>query len=118
MDESFLNERQEDIYSQSIRAGTRTYFFDVKATKSNDLYLTITESKRRFNNESGKFQYEKHKVFLFKEDFEKFTQGLKEMIQFIETGQIAELKSTTDSETEMVNGNLKIHSKVSFEDLD
>ncbi|MFA6770097.1 MAG: DUF3276 family protein [Bacteroidales bacterium] len=73
----------DDVYSKSVRAGKRTYFFDVKATKNNDYYLTITESKRRIEKD-GKFAYDKHKVFLYKEDFEKFSLGLEEVIQFIQ----------------------------------
>ncbi len=69
--------RTDDIYSKSLRAGNRTYFFDVKSTKSEDLYLTITESKRRFNNENGKFFYEKHKLFLYPEDFASFQENLQ-----------------------------------------
>ncbi|MEN8225018.1 MAG: DUF3276 family protein [Bacteroidota bacterium] len=80
---------REEIYSRVVRAGKRTYFFDVKATRSGEQYLTITESKRRFNNEQGKFFYEKHKLFLYKEDFEKFSNGLSEAIEFIETGKKA-----------------------------
>ena len=72
----------EDVFSKPVRAGKRTYFFDVKATKGNDYYLTITESKRRVERD-GRFAYDKHKIFLYKEDFEKFTQGLEEVIQFI-----------------------------------
>lgn len=68
--------RADDVYSQSLRAGNRTYFFDVKSTKSEDLYLTITESKRRFNNDNGKFYYEKHKLFLYPEDFAEFCDHL------------------------------------------
>ena len=67
---------REELFSRAVRAGKRTYFFDVKATKTDEQYLTITESKRRFNNDQGKFQYEKHKLFLYKEDFEKFANGL------------------------------------------
>lgn len=118
MDDSNSTGRQEEIYSQAIRAGKRTYFFDVKSTKSEELYLTITESKRRFNNDLGKFQYEKHKVFLFKEDFEKFTDGLKDVIQYIETGQNIESDKVSDSTEDKDDENLKIHSDVSFEDLD
>lgn len=116
MDDSLPKERQEDIYSQAIRAGKRTYFLDVKSTKSKELYITITESKRRFDNELGKFKYEKHKVFLFKEDFEKFTDGLKDVIQFIER-QSDDTSNITDFETNTDDENLKIHSEVSFEDL-
>jgi hypothetical protein len=75
---------REEIHSKAVRAGKRTYFFDVKATKRNDYYLTITESKKRFNND-GRFYYEKHKIFLYKEDFEKFSEGLAEVIEFIKT---------------------------------
>lgn len=71
------NRRADDIYSNSLRAGNRTYFFDVKSTKSEDLYLTITESKRRFNNDNGKFFYEKHKLFLYPEDFASFSEHLQ-----------------------------------------
>ncbi|MFA6762443.1 MAG: DUF3276 family protein [Bacteroidales bacterium] len=72
----------EDVFSKPIRAGKRTYFFDVKTTKGNDYYLTITESKRRVDKD-GRFSYEKHKIFLYKEYFEKFTEGLEEVVKFI-----------------------------------
>ena len=75
--------RADDVYSQSLRAGNRTYFFDVKSTKSEDLYLTITESKRRFNNDNGKFYYEKHKLFLYPEDFADFTEYLSNTLDKI-----------------------------------
>lgn len=82
-DDSTDHSRQE-IFSETVRAGKRTYFFDVKSTRAGEYYLTITESKRRFNNESGKFFYEKHKLFLYKEDFEKFSNGLKTTIEYIQ----------------------------------
>ena len=73
----------EDVYSNPVRAGKRTYFFDVKATKgNNDHYLTITESKRRTERD-GSFTYDKHKIFLYKEDFDKFAEGLQAAIAFI-----------------------------------
>lgn len=72
----------DDVFSKPVRAGKRTYFFDVKATKGNDYYLTITESKRRIERD-GKFSYDKHKIFLYKEDFEKFSNGLQEVIDYI-----------------------------------
>lgn len=78
--------KRDEIYSKSVRAGKRTYFFDVKATRGNDYYLTITESKKRFNDD-GKFFYEKHKLFLYKEDFEKFGDGLQEVIDYIKSEQ-------------------------------
>ena len=78
MEEFGTNIPRDDIYSKSVRAGKRTYFFDVKSTRSNELYLTITESKRRFNQQTGKFFYEKHKLFLYREDFDKFREALTE----------------------------------------
>ena len=78
---------KEEIYSKAIRAGKRTYFFDVKEMKSGDQYLAITESKRRFVDEQGRFVYEKHKIFLYQEDFEKFMTGLTQTIHFINTGE-------------------------------
>lgn len=80
-DEVVKTEREE-IFSKSVRAGKRTYFFDVKTTRRNDYYLTLTESKKRFNRD-GRFYFEKHKIFLYKEDFEKFTNGLTEAIGYI-----------------------------------
>lgn len=72
----------DDVFSKPVRAGKRTYFFDVKATKGNDYYLTITESKRKLERD-GRFSYDKHKIFLYKEDFDKFTESLQEVINFI-----------------------------------
>lgn len=72
----------DDVFSKPVRAGKRTYFFDVKATKGNDYYLTITESKRRVERD-GRFVYDKHKIFLYKEDFDKFSEGLQEVISYI-----------------------------------
>lgn len=73
---------QEEIFSKVLRAGRRTYFFDVRATKADDYYLTITESKK-FTNDDGSFHYKKHKIYLYKEDFEGFTENLQEMTQYI-----------------------------------
>ncbi len=79
----YQDRNSEDVYSKPVRAGKRTYFFDVKSTKgNNDYFLTITESKRR-NNPDGSFAYDKHKIFLYKEDFEKFREGLDEVIAYI-----------------------------------
>ncbi len=107
------NERRDEIFSRAVRAGKRTYFFDVKATRSDEYYLTITESKRRFNNDQGKFFYEKHKLFLYKEDFEKFKNGLNDVITFIETGVIPEEEATDELEIKLG----KEHIDVEFEDL-
>ncbi len=121
MDEKETRERREDIFSKVVRAGKRTYFFDVKATKSDEYYLTITESKRRFNSEQGKFYYEKHKVFLYREDFDKFRDGLETALHFIETGELPEPEpEKTDKETpaessEKTDGKAEVD--VTFEDL-
>ena len=72
----------EDIYSKVLRAGRRTYFFDVRSTKAGDYYLTISESKK-FTNEDGTFYFKKHKIYLYKEDFENFTNILGEMTKYI-----------------------------------
>ena len=73
---------KEEIYSKVMRAGRRTYFFDVRETKAGDYYLTITESKK-FTNDDGSFHYKKHKIYLYKEDFVDFKENLNEMIQYI-----------------------------------
>lgn len=72
---------REEIFSKKVKAGKRTYFFDIKSTRANDFYLTITESKRRVNGES--FTYEKHKIFLYKEDFFKFVEALNETVNHV-----------------------------------
>ena len=74
---------RKEIFSKAVKAGKRTYFFDVKATKSDDYYLTITESKKRFDQNGEKAFYEKHKIFLYKEDFDKFMEGLTEAVEHI-----------------------------------
>ena len=73
---------RDEVFSKAVRAGKRTYFFDVKKTRKDDYYLTITESKKRFTDD-GKYHFEKHKIFLYKEDFEKFSTGLTESIDII-----------------------------------
>ncbi|MEM6342485.1 MAG: DUF3276 family protein [Bacteroidota bacterium] len=72
---------RDEVYSKRIRAGKRTYFFDVRSTRSEDFYITITESKRRFNGRG----YDKHKIFLYKEDFNKFFNSLEETIDYVKT---------------------------------
>ena len=68
---------RDDVFSREVRAGKRKYFFDVKTTRGNDLFMTITESKRSGFSDSGQASYEKHKIFLYKEDFDKFIEGLE-----------------------------------------
>jgi len=109
-------ERREEIFSQTVRAGKRTYFFDVKETRSEEKYLTITESKRRFNNDQGRFFYEKHKIFLYKEDFQKFLDGLNSVIGFIETGVMPE--TITEQDSELRDEVPAEETDIKFEDLD
>ncbi|KJD35891.1 DNA-binding protein [Tamlana sedimentorum] len=73
---------KEEIFSKVLRAGRRTYFFDVRATKAEDYYLTITESKK-FTNDDGSFHYKKHKIYIYKEDFAEFKEILSEMTDYI-----------------------------------
>jgi len=117
--EEVVRTEKEEIFSKAVRAGKRTYFFDVKATRRNDYYLTLTESKKRFNRD-GRFYFEKHKIFLYKEDFDKFWEGLSEAIDFIknanpelidypepvkgkDSDEMHDLEDTTSKETEKLN---------------
>ena len=109
-DEKGRNEGQndrsdkEEVFTKVVRAGKRTYFFDVKSTRHEDLYLTITESKKRLGKE-GKMFYEKHKIFLYKEDFEKFTEGLREAVTFAGNGiaSAADMKANVNDGEEEIN---------------
>ena len=107
---------REEIYSKLLRAGRRTYFFDVRSTKAGDYYLTLTESKK-FTNEDGSFHYKKHKIFLYKEDFQEFSNILNEMTDYIisEKGEeviserhLKDFKKENDSESlEESNDDIK-----------
>jgi len=114
--EDFEKADKEDIFSKVIRAGKRTYFFDVKSTRNSDFYLTITESKKRMGKD-GKMYYEKHKIFLYKEDFEKFLEGLNEVVDYIKTNQevIPRSEMVEHEELEMATTEF---SSVTFEDLE
>src|SRR6476661_6848864 len=105
MSEELEKNDRGDLFSKSVRAGKRTYFFDVKSTRENDYYLTITESKKRFGTD-GKFTYEKHKIFLYKEDFEKFVEGLNESIEVIKENAppIVERETYTNNESSYDKG--------------
>lgn len=76
------NDGGEEVYSKPVRAGRRTYFFDVKATRGDDYYVTITESRRKQNNDGTAF-YDKHKIYLYKEDFLKFADGLQDAVEYV-----------------------------------
>lgn len=106
----------QEIHSNVVRAGKRTYFFDVKSTRNDEYYLTITESKKRFS-ENGKFHFEKHKVFLYKEDFDKFSESLLDIIEYIRENQPvkeekAEKEVATDEAEPVAN-----YTDVDFEDI-
>jgi len=111
------NERsdKEEVFTKVVRAGKRTYFFDVKSTRHEDLYLTITESKKRLGKD-GKMFYEKHKIFLYKEDFEKFTEGLKESLEFIITANPQIIEGPLNEEQEPVLA--ETYTDLQFEDLE
>ena len=91
-----------DLFSQAVKAGKRTYFFDVKETKTGEKFLVITESKKRFDNEDGKFFYEKHKIFLYPEDFEKFRGTLENALKFVETGELPIMEEMSSDSEEML----------------
>ncbi len=115
--ENGRNDR-EDIFSKAVRAGKRTYFFDVKATRRNDYYLTLTESKKRFGRDGQPF-FEKHKLFLYKEDFEKFSDGLAEVIEFIKKANPVLLEKTPDTDPQKTENTVSNdYTKVEFEDLE
>jgi hypothetical protein len=111
---------KEEIFTKVVRAGKRTYFFDVKATRKDDYYLTITESKKRLGKE-GKVFYEKHKIFLYKEDFEKFSEGLKDAVTYISNGKDAsgttEPASFAEPHEEKSTITTEEFTNVEFEDL-
>ena len=116
---------KEEIFSKVLRAGRRTYFFDVRSTKADDYYLTITESKK-FTNDDGSFHYKKHKIYIYKEDFHEFKDILNEMTDYIidEKGDevISErhqkdFKKEYDGETLTENGEMNTPTE-SFTDIE
>jgi hypothetical protein len=104
---------REDIYSKSVRAGKRTYFFDVKVTRGKDLFMTITESKRQVEGE-GQFSFEKHKIYLYKEDFEKFLEGMTDTMEKIKELQNSGEYRSAESERKPYHDGTE---EVSFERL-
>lgn len=118
---------QEEIYSKVLRAGRRTYFFDVRSTKAGDYYLTITESKK-FTHDDGSFHYKKHKIYLYKEDFTAFRDIMSEMMDYIidEKGQevISERhqkdfkkEEETEKKSDDENSESGNFTDVSFDDI-
>lgn len=117
--------KNDDIFSRVIRAGRRTYFFDVRSTKADDYYLTITESKK-FTNDDGSFFYKKHKIYLYKEDFDGFKEALEEATQFIvnEKGEEviserhqSDFKKENNLSNENVLEETKAFTDVKFDDI-
>ena len=102
---------REEVLSIPVRAGRRTYFFDIKMARTNEYYLIITESKKRFNNDNGRVSYEKHKIFLYKEEFEKFSNALSDCLKFIETGEKPDMTPYLQENKE------HYHTEVNFDDL-
>ncbi len=122
---------KEEIFSKVLRAGRRTYFFDVRATKADDYYLTITESKK-FTNDDGSFHYKKHKIYLYKEDFVEFRDILIEMTDYIINQKGEEViserhqkdfkreddfKSNTETSQNDYDSSLESFTDVSFDDI-
>ena len=124
---------QEEIFYEVLRAGRRTYFFDVRSTKAGDYYLTITESKK-FTNDDGSFHYKKHKIYLYKEDFSEFKDILAEMTNYIidEKGEevisdrhqkdykkedYSTIEESTEDATEETPASSESFTDVNFEDI-
>lgn len=115
---------EKDIFSKVLRAGRRTYFFDVRATKADDYYITITESKK-FTEEDGSYHFKKHKIYLYKEDFAAFNEILNEMTEYVVNNKGEEVISERhqkdfkkESFAERVIEETTTSSKNSFTDVD
>ncbi len=116
---------QEEIFSQVLRAGRRTYFFDVRATKAEDYYLTVTESKK-FTHDDGSFHYKKHKIYLYKEDFSEFNEMLKAATDYIIEAKGEEViserhqkdfKRPSEINEEAADSSTESFTDVNFEDI-
>jgi len=113
-----MRDDREDVYSKAVRAGKRTYFFDVKSTRGRDLFLTITESKKH-THEDGTAHYDKHKIFLYKEDFDKFLDGLHDTIAEIDRlRETGDFSSGPEQAPRADDADAPPFSDVNFEDLD
>lgn len=117
---------KEDIFSKVLRAGRRTYFFDVRSTKAEDYYITITESKK-FTEEDGSYHFKKHKIYLYKEDFAAFKEILDEMTEFVLTNKGDEViserhqkdfkRETFENTLETSDDSTKNFTDISFDDI-
>jgi hypothetical protein len=117
MEDTEKGYNSDELFSKAVRAGKRTYFFDVKSTRSGENYLTITESKKRFDQQTGKFFYEKHKLFLYQEDFQKFYTGLSQAFEFVKTGKIPE-SYLREMEEEEQRRKENEFTNIDFDDLE
>ncbi len=109
------NKGQEEIFSRVVRAGKRTYFFDVKETRSGKFYIAITESIRRMNEEEDKFVYTKHKVFLYKEDFDKFVDAMNSTMEYVNEHSPEDSREDTGHNKDDSTSGF---TDIKFEDLD
>ena len=98
------NREIKEIFSKSVRAGRRTYFFDVRSTRAEDYYMTVTESKRDFNEDGTPF-YKKHKIYLYKEDFAKFKEALNEVSDYIIKEKGEEVITNTEAKKNEITEN-------------
>lgn len=115
MNEEQNNEKKQEVHSTVVRAGKRTYFFDIKTTRKDDLYLTLTESKKVFNDDRPP-SFQKHKIFLYKEDFEKFVEALESSIEKINELKLEAPYSENGSD-DSNDSDVSDYSSVDFEDL-
>ncbi len=111
--ESYNNREREELFSKVVKAGKRTYFFDVKETRGGDKFITITESRKNFDEQTGRFYYDKSKMFLYPEDFEKFANGLNVVLKFVETGEVPEEPEEEMSSNSLSNDDEKILNDIS-----
>lgn len=109
------NKFKKEIYSKVIRAGIRTYFFDVKSTRNEELFITITESKKWFSDR-GRIEYEKHKIFLYPEDFEKFSDCFNEILAFIDKNQ-PQIESEGAEEGMVIGEEGSDYTNVEFDEI-
>lgn len=113
----YKKERESDsgdeVFSKPVRAGRRTYFFDVKATRNDDFYLTITESRKK-QAADGSFTFEKHKIFLYKEDFQKFSEGLESVVDFIKKNK-PEFFDNEQQESKSIESENKNSTDIEFD---
>ncbi len=109
------SERGDEVFSEVVRAGRRTYFFDVKSTRNEDYYLTITESRKK-PNKDGSFSFEKSKLFLYKEDFAKFNKGLNTVIDYIKANKPEFFE--TENDTVIADEDMELEKSALADDLE